>query len=222
MHVIPVWSQLSYCAIYLFIYSLFATRQGFYSIPSCVCHAFCQVYSSQFRVPLMWHKKYEACGYLLILLLYFISISKLHEALCNKGPCMSFCLTYAAKSSLQTIDCASVLCMVYVSDYRIYQWPLLPRWAPCWPHEPCYQGGYKAISDGHVLELIIVSHIMILRIMFTKSLPLHRLWSGAMGESGTRLLHCSRWVWNDTTKFLDVSISLNHGVPFTNFNPNMD
>ena len=20
--------------------------------------------------------------------------------------------------------------------------PVGPRWAPCWPHEPCYQGGY--------------------------------------------------------------------------------
>ena len=24
--------------------------------------------------------------------------------------------------------------------------PVGPRWAPCWPHEPCYQGNYLSIS----------------------------------------------------------------------------
>ena len=24
--------------------------------------------------------------------------------------------------------------------------PVVPRWAPCWPHEPCYQGYYRLHS----------------------------------------------------------------------------
>ena len=24
--------------------------------------------------------------------------------------------------------------------------PVGPRWAPCWPHEPCYQGLYNKVS----------------------------------------------------------------------------
>ena len=24
--------------------------------------------------------------------------------------------------------------------------PVGPRWAPCWPHEPCYQGCYFVVS----------------------------------------------------------------------------
>ena len=31
--------------------------------------------------------------------------------------------------------------------------PVSPRWAPCWPHEPCYQGMIKKTSHGIDLAL---------------------------------------------------------------------
>ena len=31
--------------------------------------------------------------------------------------------------------------------YGAHLGPVGPRWAPCWPHEPCYQGRFMALVD---------------------------------------------------------------------------
>ena len=32
--------------------------------------------------------------------------------------------------------------------------PVGPRWAPCWPHEPCYQGSYQC-RDSHCGDMMV-------------------------------------------------------------------
>ena len=44
---------------------------------------------------------------------------------------------------------------IYYPDSKVHGAhliPVSPRWAPCWPYEPCYQGAY--CTQSHVCDLI--------------------------------------------------------------------
>ena len=38
--------------------------------------------------------------------------------------------------------------------HRAHLGPVGPRWAPCWPHEPCYQGLYFSLASSNTLEVL--------------------------------------------------------------------
>ena len=73
--------------------------------------------------------------------------------------------------------------------------PVGPRWAPCWPHEPCYQGCYSDYFP--LLEAVLIVIVMwqsMWQILPFPFIPLIIV----LKESNVSLLkdsvHCNHWL----------------------------
>ena len=76
--------------------------------------------------------------------------------------------------------------------------PVGPRWAPCWPHEPCYQG-----SDAMLGTLLWVSKYTCRRTVWYRLSPCMILWLALRNvislEIGRNMIH-----WCSTTMLRTV------------------
>ena len=49
----------------------------------------------------------------------------------------------------------SIYSKVHGGQHGAHLGPVGPRWAPCWPHKPCYQGLHPSLTDSHLKLLVM-------------------------------------------------------------------
>ena len=63
-----------------------------------------------------------------------------------------------------------------------------PRWAPCWPHEPCYQGSFMIVLSTSTWRVIHIRQVSSPGASFAK--PLQWRHDGRDGVWNHQIYHC--------------------------------